>query len=282
MPSKRQIQANQNNAQKSTGPKTPEGKAVCAANAITHGFSAQHAVLPSESSEGFQALLARLEDEFRPQSAIEQSLIRHLADADWRLRRAATFESAVLLQRVERLRRNTDEDDNDLPEDPVFDEICLLGRALISDADGSDPLSKISRHEARLTRRYFKALAQLRKARKDRHTGPTPPPPQTGQSLNAGRSNSANRSNKTSQSGKASRSNPTSPSNKTSHSDQASRSSKTSPSNKTKPGTKQSAALTAANPAPSAASQPSQQPTSPAKSSAAKSPARPTSKSTKK
>jgi hypothetical protein len=168
MPTKRQIEANQSNAQQSTGPKTPEGKAVSAANAITHGFSAQHAVLPSESSESFQALLARLEDEFQPQTAVEQSLIYHLADADWRLRRAATFESAVLTQRVERIRRNTGEDDEDLPEDPVFDEICLLGRALIQDAQGSDPLSKISRHEARLTRRYYKALAQLRKARKAR------------------------------------------------------------------------------------------------------------------
>jgi hypothetical protein len=179
MPSKRQIEANQNNSQKSTGPKTPEGKAVSAVNAITHGFSARHAVLPSESSESFQALLARLEDEFQPQTAVEQSLIYHLADADWRLRRVATFESAVLLYRLDGLHTDTDEDDDHRPEDRVFDEICLLGRALIQDARIADPLSKISRHEARLTRRYFKALTQLREARKDRLADATPPPPQT-------------------------------------------------------------------------------------------------------
>jgi hypothetical protein len=98
MASKRQTQANQKNAQLSTGPTTPEGKAVCAANAITHGFSAQAAVLPSETAAEFQSFLAAFEEEFQPQTALERSLVRHLADADWRLRRAATFESAVLLQ----------------------------------------------------------------------------------------------------------------------------------------------------------------------------------------
>jgi hypothetical protein len=161
MASKRQTQANQKNAQLSTGPTTPEGKAVCAANAITHGFSAQATLLPSESSAEFHAFLDAFQDEFQPQTALERSLVRHLADADWRLRRAATFETAVLLQRFERVRQFTEKHPNELPENPDLDQICVLGAALIHDAADSDPLSKISRHETRLARRYFKSLARM-------------------------------------------------------------------------------------------------------------------------
>jgi len=173
MSSQRQLQANRRNAQQSTGPQTPEGKAVCAANALTHGFSALSAVLPSESSKEFQTLLAKLQDEFQPETTLEQSLVRHLADADWRLRRVASFESALLLQRLEKARRDCAEYPDELPDDPALTEICLLGQALIDDADGSDPLSKLSRYEARLTRRYFKALAQLRKVQQQRRRAAT-------------------------------------------------------------------------------------------------------------
>jgi len=37
MATKRQVEANRQNAQKSTGPKTPEGKQIVSANAVTHG-----------------------------------------------------------------------------------------------------------------------------------------------------------------------------------------------------------------------------------------------------
>ena len=44
-------------------------------------------VLPDEDPASFQVLLAELEDELRPEIPIEWGLVRHIADAEWPLRR---------------------------------------------------------------------------------------------------------------------------------------------------------------------------------------------------
>ncbi len=51
----RKLQANRANAQKSTGAKTPEGKAASAQNRTTHGLLGQFRVLPGEHQDRFDA-----------------------------------------------------------------------------------------------------------------------------------------------------------------------------------------------------------------------------------
>ena len=46
MPTQAQIRANRENAKKSTGPRTPEGKANSSKNALKHGLLAEDAVIP--------------------------------------------------------------------------------------------------------------------------------------------------------------------------------------------------------------------------------------------
>ena len=53
MTTQAKIQANRQNAQKSTGPKTPEGKAAVAQNAIKHGLTARRDVVITESQQDF-------------------------------------------------------------------------------------------------------------------------------------------------------------------------------------------------------------------------------------
>ncbi len=48
MTSEKQIRANRRNALKSTGPKTPEGKATVRLNARTHGLRSQEILFPGE------------------------------------------------------------------------------------------------------------------------------------------------------------------------------------------------------------------------------------------
>ena len=64
MSTQAKILANRLNAQKSTGPNTPHGKAVVSQNALKHGLSARHDVITTESQADFDlhrdALLAEL------------------------------------------------------------------------------------------------------------------------------------------------------------------------------------------------------------------------------
>ena len=54
MPAPDRAEINRRNAQKSTGPKTAEGKARSRFNALKHGLTAKTAVLPGEDPVAYQ------------------------------------------------------------------------------------------------------------------------------------------------------------------------------------------------------------------------------------
>ena len=55
--SDKQLAANRANAKKSTGPKSPEGKAVCAMNGFQHGLTGLAVVMTDEDREAQTAFL---------------------------------------------------------------------------------------------------------------------------------------------------------------------------------------------------------------------------------
>jgi hypothetical protein len=75
MATQKQIEANRRNARKSTGPRTPEGKAAMRLNALRHGLCARTVVLPGENEEEFHQLCADLESAWQPQDRTEQILV---------------------------------------------------------------------------------------------------------------------------------------------------------------------------------------------------------------
>ena len=94
----KQIEANRLNAQKSTGPKTPEGKAVTKLNSLRHGLRARTVVLPAEKSEHFHQLCNDLETEWQPQSRTEQFYVEQMAVSQWKLTRVEVAEKSLLEQ----------------------------------------------------------------------------------------------------------------------------------------------------------------------------------------
>src|SRR5271165_652409 len=92
-----QFAANRTNAQKSTGPKTEEGKAASSKNRLSHGFMSAATVIPDEDPEEFRALLIDFALEFQPETATEQILIEKMATNQWLSLRAFRLQSVVFL-----------------------------------------------------------------------------------------------------------------------------------------------------------------------------------------
>ena len=88
--------ANQANAQHSTGPRTPEGKAAVSQNSATFGlFAARDLVRPEDQSE-YDELRAGLEAELCPATTMERTHAMEILHASWRLRRCAVVEAGLL------------------------------------------------------------------------------------------------------------------------------------------------------------------------------------------
>jgi hypothetical protein len=87
-----QVAANQSNAQHSTGPKTPLGKAIAAQNNFRYGLTGVFSVLPWENQGEFDALFTGLCSEHQPATPTEAALIEKMAQALWLGKRALLLQ----------------------------------------------------------------------------------------------------------------------------------------------------------------------------------------------
>lgn len=95
MSTDRQIEANRSNARKSTGPRTAEGKARVAENALKHGLVGRHIVLPNENPRRYNAFRAGIFAALQPEGDLESLLADTIVADAWRLRRIPMLEAAV-------------------------------------------------------------------------------------------------------------------------------------------------------------------------------------------
>jgi hypothetical protein len=99
MTSPARLAANRKNAQKSTGPKTDEGKARSCRSALKHGLYANSRVVPRCEAVEFDRWLGQWFDQYRPQGPAETSALERAAHAAWKIRRCAEVEAATLEKR---------------------------------------------------------------------------------------------------------------------------------------------------------------------------------------
>ncbi len=102
MTSDKQVRANQQNALKSTGPKTSEGKAAIRHNALTHGLLSQEVLLPGEDDAALKELSENLRDELQPVGELENMLVERIISAYWRLRRLGRVEAGIFTRELYR------------------------------------------------------------------------------------------------------------------------------------------------------------------------------------
>ena len=69
-----QINANQRNANKSTGPRTQDGKSISKLNTVKHGLTAESVVIRGEDPDEFDDLRHELEQELEPVGRLECDL----------------------------------------------------------------------------------------------------------------------------------------------------------------------------------------------------------------
>jgi hypothetical protein len=165
-----QATANRKNARRSTGPKTPEGKACSSQNARKHGLYARPPVTAGEAASEYREWASEWHDHYQPDGPAETLLIARAAHAGWRLNRCAHVEAAQLAKKIRHAAARFARDEQEraealgrrllasglapfrqrrqLPPDTVPENPAALQRELSAFAEGADWL--ISRWRALL------------------------------------------------------------------------------------------------------------------------------------
>ncbi len=150
MSSTAQILANQHNAERSTGPSSPAGKAASSRNATTHGLSSGFAVLPHEDRQQFEHLLNSYAQTFKPSNEHEIFLGHRMVESRWKLARLQRMEAALFQQMTSQDAGNTD-------PDAVIVAAMLAGNA--------NAYASLQRYTAAAERSYYKAKRELERER---------------------------------------------------------------------------------------------------------------------
>jgi hypothetical protein len=153
----KQFAANRQNAQKSTGPRTPEGRAAVRLNGVKHGLTAETIVLKGESEADFTNMLKSFEDEHAPTTPTEEAFVVQLALATWRLRRLYHQEAGFYTSKLKILAS--------IQKDLNLDDAGRMGHAA---GWSESTLALFHRQEARLERTFYRALHELQRLRKER------------------------------------------------------------------------------------------------------------------
>jgi hypothetical protein len=163
MSSQAQIEANRHNAQKSTGPKTTEGKAAVAQNALKHGLFAAQDVLSVENQDEYDLLREEMLAELAPAGVVESLLAQRAVSLAWRLRRAERMQDEVVQDMVE---GNADELKKSWGysrDDPrQAGDYLVLGRIAKRDWSDERVLERMLMYERRIEWSLYRTIAKLR------------------------------------------------------------------------------------------------------------------------
>ena len=166
MASPAQIAANRRNAQKSTGPRSIEGKQRASLSAVKHGMTAKTVVLPHESATDYNEIRAALIADYEPATTQELMLVDQIAAGYWRTIRARRFETEMFDNRLRTRKRELGMDQK--PDTAKDDE----GYAVMLQVTDPEELKNYFRYDATISRDYYRAIATLEKMQAARRRRP--------------------------------------------------------------------------------------------------------------
>jgi hypothetical protein len=162
-----QIQANRQNALRSTGPKTPEGKEQSRQNALKHGLTGDGVVIAVEDAEEVERRFAAFRKELRPSTEVGLTLVRRAATLAVRMEKCADRELAAIEDRVVQAMAEVE-----APEGTDPAELARLqaqaGRLAAFDTSKQACLAR--RYEAAAERGFFRSLKEFRLVEKQAKT----------------------------------------------------------------------------------------------------------------
>jgi hypothetical protein len=148
--------ANRRNAQKSTGPRSAEGKAIVRWNGLKHGLRSRQRIIPGENIEEYEAIHDALRKSVNPADHLEEALVAQMTDAEWRRRRFNRWEADIFWRPSNVM--PPEEDDT-----PVT---CPDGRVLQDPSGPVDHLASLVQFEAAARRSFYEALETLEARRR--------------------------------------------------------------------------------------------------------------------
>jgi len=166
MATEQQIAANRRNAQRSTGPRTPAGKAASRLNALKRGLTSSRAITCGEVYADFDLLRNAFYAEWRPAGVFEITLVQQMVMAAWRLQRLRGVETGLLDLSDLDLGREIDENHKEISHDS---RLAYLFRH-DSRHDRTFPL--LARYEAQAEHALYRAMNQLQRLRSARPAAP--------------------------------------------------------------------------------------------------------------
>ena len=178
MASAAQLQANRSNAQKSTDPRTAEGKAVVAQNSVKHGLLAKEVVVKGEDPGEFELYRDQMLEELAPAGQMESMLARRIVGLAWRLRRAERLQVAAFAKVEDpseppELVLSPEQASRILalmaqeglrPPDPVAGSPAV-GRRAVQDCAQERILDRLLVYERRVKHSLYRTMGEFRKQR---------------------------------------------------------------------------------------------------------------------
>ena len=187
MTTEKQIHASRENARKSTGPRTPKGKANSSKNALKHGLLAEDAVIPGEDPAAFDRHLTNLETTYLPRNYVEKQIVHQIADTMWRIKRLSRIETTVISASIERTRVYQHDYRVERIRQGHEGDRQLLGESMFGGTKFLNNLARYDGHLRRCLHRDLELMMKIRRqdekaraafdAEEDQEAAPGHPPP---------------------------------------------------------------------------------------------------------
>ncbi len=173
MASEAQVLANRLNAQKSTGPRTPEGKAVVSQNALKHGLLAREVVIKGEDLGEFEFYRDQMLGELAPVGQVESVLAERVVSLSWRLQRAERLQGraidalltpeppSALAKLQQSLLAKAMTHAGEEPQDGDL----AVGRVVVKDFSQDRVLDRLLMYERRIEHSLYRTMAELQRQR---------------------------------------------------------------------------------------------------------------------